>query len=242
MAATRLSMRRIKDVLRLQAAGLSRRQLAKSCGIARSTVAEYLKRAEAAGLSWPLPESLDDTELEKRLFPPPVTVPAEQRAVPDWAVVHRELKSPGVTLQLLWDEYKEANPEGFQYSWFCEHYRAWQGRVDVVMRQDHRAGEKLFVDYAGKTMDIVDRDSGEVRDAQIFAAVLGASNYTFAEATWSQTLPDWIGSHVRAFAYFDALPAIVIPDNLKSGVHLVSVFTDIEPMRFRRKGATWFSP
>lgn len=213
-------MRRIKDVLRLQAAGLSRRQLAKSCGIARSTVAEYLKRAEAAGLSWPLPESLDDAELEKRLFPPPVTVPAEQRAVPDWAVVHRELKRKGVTLQLLWDEYKEGNPEGFQYSWFCEHYRAWQGKVDVVMRQDHRAGEKLFVDYAGQTKEIVDRDTGEVRDAQIFVAVLGASNYSYAEATLSQTLPDWIGSHVRTFAYFGAVPAIVVPDNLKSGVHL----------------------
>ena len=220
MAATRLSMRRIKDVLRLQAAGLSRRQLAKSCGIARSTVAEYLKRAEAAGLSWPLPASLDDAELEKRLFPPPVTVPTEERAVPDWSQVHRELKRKSVTLQLLWDEYKAANPEGFQYSWFCEHYRAWQGKVDVVMRQDHRAGEKLFVDYAGQTMDVVDRDTGEVLDAQIFVAVLGASNYTFAEATRSQTLPDWIGSHVRAFAYFGAVPAIVIPDNIKSGVHL----------------------
>lgn len=212
-------MRRIKDVLRLQAAGLSRRQLAKSCGIARSTVAEYLKRAEAAGLWWPLPESLDDAELEKRLFPPPVTIPAEARAVPDWPLVHRELKRKSVTLQLLWDEYKEANPEGYQYSWFCEHYRAWQGKVDVVMRQDHRAGEKLFVDYAGQTVEIVDRDTGEVNEAQIFVAVLGASNYSYAEATLTQTLPDWISSHVRAFAYFGAVPAIVIPDNIKSGVH-----------------------
>jgi len=212
VSATRLSMRRIKDVLRLQAAGLSRRQLAKSCGIARSTVAEYLKRAEAAGLSWPLPESLDDAELEKRLFPPPVTVPAEQRAVPNWSLVHRELKRQGVTLQLLWDEYKEANPEGFQYSWFCEQYRAWQGKVDVVMRQDHRAGEKLFVDYAGQTVEVIDRDTGEVDEAQVFVAVLGASNYSYAEATLSQTLPDWIGSHVRAFAYFGAVPAIVVPD------------------------------
>lgn len=213
-------MRRIKDVLRLQAAGLSRRQVAKSCGIARSTVAEYLKRAEAAGLSWPLPASLDDTELEQRLFPPPVTIPAEQRAMPDWPLVHRELKRKGVTLQLLWDEYKAATPEGYQYSWFCEHYRAWLGKVDVVMRQDHRAGEKLFVDYAGQTVEIVDRDTGEVKEAQIFVAVLGASNYTYAEATLTQTLPDWIGSHVRAFSYFGAVPAILIPDNIKSGVHL----------------------
>jgi transposase len=170
--------------------------------------------------SWPLPASLDDAELEKRLFPPPVTLPADERAVPDWPLVHRELKRKGVTLQLLWDEYKEANPQGFQYSWFCEHYRAWQGKVDVVMRQDHRAGEKLFVDYAGQTVEIIERDTGEVRDAQIFVAVLGASNYSYAEATLTQTLPDWIGSHVRAFAYFKALPAIVVPDNLKSGVHL----------------------
>jgi len=138
--------------------------------------------------------------------------------VPDWSLVHRELKRPGVTLQLLWDEYKEANPKGFQYSWFCEHYRAWQGKVDVVMRQDHRAGEKLFVDYAGQTVEIIERDTGEVNEAQIFVAVLGASNYSYAEATWSQTLPDWIGAHVRAFAYFGALPTIVVPDNLKSGV------------------------
>jgi transposase len=213
-------MRRIKDVLRLQAAGLSRRQVARSCGIARSTVAEYLKRAEAAGLSWPLPESLDDAELENQLFPPPVTIPAEQRAMPNWPLVHRELKRKGVTMQLLWDEYKAANPDGYQYSWFCEHYRSWLGKVDVVMRQDHRAGEKLFVDYAGQTMPIVDRDSGEITEVQIFVAVLGASNHTYAEATLTQTLPDWIGSHVRAFSYFGAVPAILIPDNIKSGVHL----------------------
>jgi transposase len=214
-------MRQIKEILRQKwLLGLSNRQIATGCGISRPTVGEYLKRAEKAGLSWPLPAELDDAELEKRLFPPPVTVPAEQRAVPDWPLVHRELKRKGVTLQLLWDEYKEANPQGFQYSWFCEHYRAWQGKVDVVMRQDHRAGEKLFVDYAGQTVEIIERDTGEVRDAQIFVAVLGASNYSYAEATLTQTLPDWIGSHVRAFAYFKALPAIVVPDNLKSGVHL----------------------
>lgn len=220
MAATRLSMRRIRDVLRLKAAGHSRRQVAQSCGIARSTVAEYLKRAEAAGLSWPELSEIDDAELERKLFRPPVSLPAEQRALPEWPSVHRELKRKGVTLQLLWDEYKAANPEGYQYSWFCEHYRDWLGKVDVVMRQDHRAGEKLFVDYAGLTVPLIDRASGEVTDAQIFVAVLGASNYSYAEATLSQTLPDWIGSHVRAFNYFGSVPAIVVPDNLKSGVHL----------------------
>ncbi len=213
-------MRRIKDVLRLKAAGHSRRQIAQSCGIARSTVAEYVRRAEAAGLSWPLPAELDDAELERKLFPPPVAISSEQRAVPDWSVVNQEIKRKGVTLQLLWDEYKEANPEGFQYSWFCDHYRRWLGKVDVVMRQDHRAGEKLFIDYAGQTMPVIDRATGEVVDAQIFVAVLGASNFTYAEATWTQALPDWIGSHVRAFSYFGSLPEIVVPGNIKSGVHL----------------------
>ena len=213
-------MRRIKDVLRLKAAGHSRRQIAQSCGIARSTVAEYVRRAEAAGLWWPLPAELDDAELERKLFPPPLTIPSEQRAVPDWAVVNQEFRRKGVTLQLLWDEYKEANPEGFQYSWFCDSYRCWLGRVDVVMRQTHRAGEKLFIDYAGQTVPIIDQASGEVVAAQIFVAVLGASNFTYAEATWTQALPDWIGSHVRAFSYFGSLPEIVVPDNIKSGVHL----------------------
>lgn len=213
-------MRRIKDVLRLKAAGHSRRQIAQSCGIARSTVAEYVKRAEAAVLSWPLPAALDDAELERKLFPPPVAIPSEQRAVPDWSVVNQECRRKGVTLQLLWDEYKAVNPEGFQYSWFCEQYRRWLGKVDVVMRQDHRAGEKLFVDYAGQTVPVIDRFTGEVHDTQIFVAVLGASNFTYAEATWTQSLPDWIGSHARAFSYFGSLPTIIVPDNVKSGVHL----------------------
>ncbi len=213
-------MRRIKDVLRLKAAGYSRRQIAKSCGIARSTVAEYLRRTEAAGLSWPLPVEFDDAELERKLFPPAVAIPSGQRAVPDWSVVNQEFRRQGVTLQLLWDEYKAANPEGFQYSWFCEFYRRWLGKVDVVMRQDHRAGEKLFVDYAGQTVPLIDRATGEVLEAQIFVAVLGASNFTYAEATLTQRLPDWIGSHVRAFNYLGSVPAIVVPDNLKSGVHL----------------------
>jgi len=221
MPAKRKSMRQIREILRQKwALGLSNRQIARGCGISRPTVGEYLRRAEKAGLSWPLPAGLDDTELEAKLFPPAVAIPADQRAVPDWAEVHRELKRQGVTLTLLWDEYKAAHPEGYQYSWFCEHYRAWLGQVDVVMRQDHRAGEKLFVDYAGQTVPIVDRHTGEVSEAQIFVAVLGASNYTYAEATRTQSLPDWIGSHVRAFRYFGSVPAIVVPDNIKSGVHL----------------------
>jgi len=220
MPAKRLSMRKIKEVLRLKwAKELSNRQIARICGIGRPTVAEYLRRAEAAGLTWPLPAGLDEAALERRLFPPPPALSARARGVPDWAVVHRELKRKGVTLFLLWQEYREAHPEGYQYSWFCEHYRAWQGKLDVVMRQDHRAGEKLFVDYASQTVPVVDRATGEIREAQIFVAVLGASNYTFAEATWSQGLPDWIASHQRCFAYLGGVPELVVPDNLKSGIN-----------------------
>ena len=212
-------MRKIKEVLRLKRAqGLSNRQIAKACGIARPTVAEYLRRAAEASLSWPLPADLDEAALERQLFPPPPSLPAPARGVPDWAHVHQELKRKGVTLFLLWQEYRETHPEGYQYSWFCDHYRVWQGKLDVVMRQDHRAGEKLFVDYACQTMPVVDRDTGEVHEAQIFVAVLGASNYTYAEATWTQGLPDWIGSHRRAFAFLGGVPELVVPDNLRTGV------------------------
>ncbi len=221
MPAIRKSMRQIREVLRQKwGLGLSNRQTGRSCGISRPTVAEYLRRANAAGLSWPLPVEIDDAELERKLFPPAMAIPSAQRTVPDWSVVNQEFRRKGVTLALLWDEYRAANPMGFQYSWFCEHYRRWLGKVDVVMRQTHRAGEKLFVDYAGQTVPVIDPKTGEVVDAQIFVAVLGASNYTYAEATWTQGLPDWIGSHVRAFKYLGSLPEIVVPDNLKSGVHL----------------------
>jgi len=212
-------MRKIKEVLRLKFdRGLSNRQIAATCGIGRPTVGEYLRRASEAGLGWPLPPALDDAALERQLFPPPPDVPASQRGIPHWPEVHRELKSPGVTLFLLWQEYRAAHAEGYQYSWFCDHYRRWQGKLDVVMRQDHRAGEKLFVDYAGQTVPIIDRASGEIRAAQIFVAVLGASSYTYAEATWSQSLPNWIGSHVRCLAFIGGVPELVVPDNLRSGV------------------------
>jgi transposase len=212
-------MRKIKDVLRLKfEAGLSNRRIAGSCGISRTAVAEYLGRFEEAGLSWPAAGELDDTLLERKLYPPAVALPAGERPVPDWSLVHKELRRKGVTLTLLWHEYKAAHPEGFQYSWFCEAYRAWAGKLDVVMRQEHRAGEKLFVDYAGHTAEVVDRRTGEIRQAQVFVAVLGASSYTYAEATWTQQLPDWIGSHVRAFQFFDGTSEIVVPDNLRSAV------------------------
>lgn len=231
MPAKRLSMRKIKEVLRLkQEKKISSRKIADVCGIARSTVGEYLRRAEVAGISWPLPADLSDTDLERRLFPPQETLPSGDRGSPDWNYINKEMKRPGVTLELLWQEYRESHPEGYQYSWFCEHYREWRGKLDLVMRQTHRAGEKLFVDYAGQTVPIVDRTTGEARFAQIFVAVMGASNYTYAEATWSQKLPDWIGSHMRCFQFLGGVPEIVVPDNLKSGVHKAHLYEpDLNP-------------
>jgi transposase len=212
-------MRKIKEVLRLKLeVGLSNRQIGRSCGVSRTVVAEYLGRFKAAGLSWPGAAELDDATLERKLYPPTGALPARERPVPEWSNVHRELHRKGVTLALLWHEYKDAHPEGFQYSWFCDQYRAWAGKLDVVMRQEHRAGEKLFVDYAGHTAQVVERSTGEVRQAQIFVAVLGASNYTYAEATWTQQLPDWIGSHVRTFEFLGGTSEVVVPDNLRSAV------------------------
>ncbi len=212
-------MRKLREVLRLTfEAGLGQRQIARSLQISASTVSEYRRRAAVAGLSWPLSAELDDAALERWLFPPPDVRPAHRRPLPEWAEIHRELRRKGVTLSLLWQEYKAAHPEGLQYSRFCDHYRAWAGKVDLVMRHSHRAGEKLFVDYAGHTVAIVDRRSGEIRDAQIFVAVLGASSYTYAEASWTQSLPDWIGAHERALAFLGGAPEIVVPDNLRSAV------------------------
>jgi transposase len=163
-------------------------------------------------------EGLSGEELERRLYPPARRVVRREREEVDWAQVHEELKLKGVTLSLVWQEYREGHPDGYQYSRFCDLYRAWRGKLDLCMRQVHRPGEKLFVDYCGATVPVVDAGSGEVRQAQIFVAVWGASSYTFAEATWSQGLADWIGSHVRAFEFSGGLPELVIPDNLRTGV------------------------
>ena len=224
-------MRKIKEVLRLKfETDLSHRRIARCCHISRPSVTEYLTRFEEAGLSWPAAAGLDDAALEQKLYPPAPTLPATERTVPDWPYVHRELRRKSVTLTLLWHEYKAIHPKGFQYSWFCDQYRAWAGKLDVVMRQEHRAGEKLFVDYAGQTVEVVDRRSGEIRQAQIFVAVLGASSYTYAEATWTQQLPDWIGSHVRAFEFMGGTSEVVCPDNLRSGVSKVHRYEpDINP-------------
>lgn len=222
MSKKRLPMRKIQEVLRLKfEVKLSNRKIATSCSTARSTVAEYLARFDRASLSWPLPSEVDEVRLEQLLFPSVPTPSQEERPLPDWSVIHREMKKrhqTHVTLFLLWQEYRVAHPNGYQYSRFCGLYRNWLGKVDVVMRQSHRAGEKLFVDYAGQTVTIIDRQTGEEKQAQIFVAVQGASSYTFSEATWSQGLSDWIGSHVRALEFFGGANEVVVPDNLRSAV------------------------
>jgi transposase len=220
MPTERLSMRQIREVLRLHhSVGMSQRAVARSLGLAQGTVSKYLNRTRRAGLTWPLPPELDDdVRLENRLYPPPSDLPSDERPQPDWAVVHRELRRPSVTLMLLWEEYCDKTADGFSYSWFCERYKEWAGRLKLSLRQIHIAGEKLFVDYSGHTMEVVDGLSGEVLAVQIFVAVLGASNYTFAEATLTQSLPDWISSHVRAFAFLDGVARQTVSDNLKAGI------------------------
>ena len=217
MPGARLPMRNIRDVLRLAAAGMSSRKIAASLSIGATTIIDCLKRARRAGLAWPLPDCLDDVALERRLYPPSATT-KEQRPLPNWAMIGRELKRPGVTLELLWQEYRDDHPSGYGYSRFCDLFRVWQKRVSPTMRQTHVAGERMFVDYAGTKLAVVDPITGEVLTAELFVAVLGASSYTFAEATWTQSLPDWIGSHTRAFEFFGRVPAMVVGDNLKSGI------------------------
>src|SRR3989338_14184 len=221
MANQRLHMRNIKEVLRLKyQIGLSNRQIADSLHIAHSTISDYLQKAKAAGIPWPLPEGLSDQALESRLFARSQLPARKDRAQPDYAYLYNELRSfrnVNLTLDLLLREYKEQHPEGYQYSQFCENYRSWRGKLDYCMRQEHRAGEKVFVDYCGGPA-IVDQETGEVRTTRLFVAVWGASNYTFAEATLTQSLPHWTSSHVRALDYFGCAPSVLVPDNLKSGV------------------------
>jgi len=219
MPRPRSAMRKIREVLRLTLAeGLSRRQVGIALGMPTTTVADHVARARRASLAWPLPEGLDDDALEARLFASAAPPPAASRPLPDWATIHRELRRKGVTLQLLWMEYKADAPTGYQYSQFCRHYRHWQRRLDVVMRQEHRAGEKCFLDFPGDTLPIVDPATGEIHPAELFVAVLGASSYTYAEALASQALPDWVDAHVAAFEYFGGAPHILVPDNLHAAV------------------------
>jgi transposase len=219
MVQERLTMRKIREVLRLKwECGLSNRAIARSCSISHSTVGEYVRRAKEAGLSWPLPDDLDEERLFKLLFPKPPDPGSQVIPCPDWSWVHAELRKKSVTLRLLWVEYREDHPTGYGYSQFCALYREWAKRLNPSMRLTHKAGEKVFVDYAGQTVSVVDPDTGEVCQVQIFIGVLGASNYTYVEAQWSQELPNWINGHVRMFSFFGGVPEIVVPDNLKAGV------------------------
>lgn len=211
-------MRKIQEVLRLHVqAGLSERTIAKSVALSRSTVAKIISRSQEAGISWPLPVDMDEGKLESMLFPVPLGRP-KNCFEPDWNQVLQELKRKGVTLQLLWMEYKEQHQDGYQYSQFCDRYRVWKKQLQISMRHEHRAGEKIFVDYAGPTLPVVDRDTGEVQRAQIFVAVLGASNYTFVEAHPAQNLESFITGHVHALEFFGGVPQLIVPDNLKSAI------------------------
>ena len=220
-----LTMRQIRDLLRLSHEGCSVRDLVLRYGVARSTIQDNLKRAKDAGLTWPLPADLTDDFLEKALFSDKGRKAGHRRRPePDWALLARELKRPGVTLSVLWEEYRQVHPEGYGYSRFCELYRHFEQRLSPVMRQEHVAGDKAFVDYSGKKVPIADPKTGEIREAEIFVGVLGASNYTYAEATWTQQLPDWIASHVRMFDFYQGVPRLLVPDNLKSGVKKASFY------------------
>lgn len=219
MPTKRVSMHKMKEVIRLNAAGLSLRPIAAAVKLSLGAVAKYVSAAERAKLTWPLPDGLDDAALACLMRGTPPQPTAASGQTPDYLLIHQELKHKGVTLQLLWQQYRaEQGVSSYGYSQFCNLYRSWRKTIKRSMRQVHVAGEKLFVDYAGPTVPITDALTGEVSHAQIFIAVLGSSNYTYAEATHSQQLPDWLGSHVRAFEFLKGVPAIVVPDNLKSGV------------------------
>jgi transposase len=219
MPGERLSMRKIRELLRLRwEQHLPQRAIGQSLRLSQGSVSDYLNRARHAGLSWPLPDTVDDARLEALLFPPPPDVPRDQRPVPDWAVVHRDLRRPNVTLALLWDEYRTATTDGFGYSWFCDLYREWAGRLKPTLRQFHAAGERVFVDFTGHGMEVIDGATGEIRRAEVFVAVLGASSYTFAEAICTQSLPDWIAAHVNMLAFIDGVPRQIVSDNLKAGI------------------------
>ncbi len=236
MPTERMAMRRVREMLGLCLdGGLAGREVARRLGVSAGTVRAMLARFEASGLDWPLPLDLSDADLEARLYGEAGTRRGERRRTePDWAAVNREMKRKHVTLQILWDEHIEANPEGYRYSRFCELYRAWEGRLPVTMRQTHLGGDKLFVDYAGDTLPVtIDRRTGEMRPAHLFVAVMGGSSLSFAHAGWTETLPDRIDAHVRAFAFFGGAARLLVPDNPKVAVIKASLY---EPQVHRTYG------
>ncbi len=219
MPRPHIAMRKTREVLRLALGeAMSYRAVGRSLRLPHTTVADYVRRARAAGLSWPLPGDMDDDALDRALFCRPAA-PEGEKPLPDWAVVHKELRKKGVTLMLVWHEYREAHPEGYAYSQFCELYRRWQRTIDVVMRQEHKAGERLFVDFPGMTVPVYDPVTGQLSmQAELFVASLGASGYLYAEAFPSQGLMYWVSAHVHTFEAMGGCPAIVVCDNLRSGV------------------------
>ena len=219
MTQERLTMRKIREIMRLHhEKQLSQRAIAKICRISHSTVKEYLDRAAVAGLNWPLPAEMSEDELYQKLYPEKEKTGAVEKALPDWKAVKRELARKHVTLKLLWTEYRERHSNGYGYSQYCELYRQWEKKLDLPMRQNHKAGEKVFVDYTGDRVAVIDMETGEIREAEIFVGVLGYSNYTYAEAQLSQSKPNWIGGHVRMFQFFQGVTEVIVPDNLKAGV------------------------
>lgn len=218
MSRKRASMRKIKEVLRLASfPHMTERKIVLGANVPKTTVRDYLSRARLAGLTWLEAEAMDETRLEQQLFPIG-DEPRTKKPLPDWQYVHQELRRPHVTLQLLWEEYRSTHVDGYSYSQFCELYRIFVGTLDLSMRQTHTPGEKVFVDYSGTCIPVIDPHTGEERMAEVFVAVHGASSYAYAEASWSQRLPDWIGAHTRALHFFGGVPAAIVPDNLKSGV------------------------
>lgn len=219
MPTERLSMRRIRELLRLRHEnGLSSRLIAAALGISKGAVSAYLHRAQMAGVGWPLPDALTDTALERMLFPPPPSPSETPRPEPNWAYVDRELRRTGVTRLLLWQEYRADHPEGYGYTWFCGGYDGWKGRLSPTMRQSHAAGEKVFVDYAGDTIDVIDPATGAAQPMKLFVAAMGASSYVYAAVWPSEQLADWIGAHVALFAFLGGVPLIIVCDNLKAAV------------------------
>jgi transposase len=211
-------MRKISEVLRLHFdLKCSYRDIARGQNVSISTVHEYLARAKAAKIEWPLPEDLSEEELYGHLYPSVASVKRD-RPMPDWEKIHCELRRKAMTLRLLWREYREIHADGLSYSQYCERYKAYVKQISPVMRQVHKAGEKTFVDYAGMTVPWLDTTTGEVMEAQIFVGALGASQFIFAEATSSQKIPDWVQSHIRMWEYFGGVSVMVVPDNLRSGV------------------------
>jgi transposase len=215
MPKDKLSMRKIRDVLRYRhTTDLSFDGIARALNISKGVVAKYLKLADEEGLSWPLPDDLDDRALERHLLHRPAAVRESAHVEPDYARVHQELKRKGVTLTLLWEEYcADTGAAAYQYTAFCTRYRAWTGKLKRSMRQHHRAGEKLFTDYAGPTVPVIDAATGEICFASIFVAVLGASNYTYACATAGQTQADWLKGIGQALQFIGGVTELIVPDN-----------------------------